>query len=84
MTTTPRDTHARQDANGTVYLAYYVPEHHAGFCWSGDPSQPVEVCYGGMGEPVVDTFTMPARLLDFPGYLAEFKRQCDAFLTNQE
>ena len=82
MTTTPHDRRPRQDADGTVYLGYFVPEHSAGFTWSGDPHQPVEVCYGGMGEPVVDTFMMPARLLDLAGYLAEFKRQCDAFLAH--
>jgi len=82
------DTHepepARQDADGNVYLAYYVPERQAGFCWSGDYTQPVEVAYGGMGEPVEDRFHMTPHLTDPSGFLAAYKRACDEFLTTKE
>lgn len=82
---TPEHIALRQDADGTPYFAYFDPETQAGFCWSGDPAQSVEVAYGGMGEPVADTFKMqPIAFLSGPrNLLAEFKRQCDAHLITR-
>jgi hypothetical protein len=69
----------RQDDDGNVYLAYYVAPY--GFCW--DLRSPhLEVCMGGMGEPVVDTVPIappaPLTMLATTDY---FKRLCDDYVS---
>lgn len=82
---TPHETTMRQDANGRPYLAYFTEGY--GFCWSGDLQQPVEVCYGGMGEPVMDTFEpdFEGKVDPNPfGILRHFQYLCDRYLEEIE
>lgn len=51
----------RQDDDGTPYFAFYDPESQFGFMWDGK-APVIEVCHGGMGEPVIDTIKLTGRV----------------------
>lgn len=78
------EKHLRQDADGSPYLGFFDPDTQLGFCWSGDFDQDVEVCHGGMGEPIIDRFRLPdihrTRGADSlrRTFLA-FQRECEAW-----
>lgn len=79
------DTQLRQDRDGTAYMALYLTPY--GFAWDGDSDHQVEVCHGGMGEPVRWRFDPPGDL-----FLAEsvvevldaFNAACHAWLGESE
>jgi hypothetical protein len=73
-------------ADGTPHLSYFAGD--TSFVWSGSAERPVQVCPGGYGEPVRDTFWLGLR----PGgldrgwrvplhiMLDEFRRACEQYL----
>lgn len=76
-----------ENDDGTAHFAYYNVELLLSFCWSGDLDRPVQVSYGGYGEPVVreydaDLFapytTEVKGTLDL---LRAFKRFCDDIVS---
>lgn len=78
--TAPTDLHTRADRDGQAYIAYYDPESTYGFAWSGGK---IEVCLGGMGEPVVECFDVPGVLLslrDPLSVLDGFRDYCRALI----
>ncbi len=92
-------TPMRQDADGRPYLAYFRKDLQVAFSWAGEPGEPVEVCYGGAGEPVSNTFMLRGYLsldgvsdADVPTMtvtspvklLAEFQWSCDAWLRGED
>ena len=73
----------RQDADGTVYLAYYVAPY--GFVWDGYTSF-IEVCQGGMGEPITATIQAPERVarMTATDMVEQFHQRCLEFLSEEE
>lgn len=44
-----------QNADGRPHLAYFIADEERGgvsFVWSMEPGEPIEVCFGGYGEPM--------------------------------
>lgn len=85
-------THMRQDADGSPYLGFFDRDTQLGFCWSGDFDQDVEVCHGGMGEPIIATFPLPdiqrAKRTDGDNSLRRtflaFKRECEMWVGRRD
>ena len=78
---------ARHDANGQPYVAYYRNDLTTGFIWSGHVADDVQVTRE-MGEPIIDTFPIDIAgwqtsfVTGTAGPLAEFARQCDAWIES--
>jgi hypothetical protein len=53
-----------QGADGTPHFTYFDKESQLSFVWNG-VSNRVEVSHGGYGEPVTETFNIPANLVQF-------------------
>lgn len=86
---TPYDRLPREDEDGTAHLSYFA--EGVSFVWSGSAERPIQVCPGGSGEPVADTFWLaiggdgstvepPAAWLPLHHMLNEFRRACDHYL----
>lgn len=80
-------------ADGTPHLTYFADD--TSFVWSGSAERPVQVCPGGYGEPVNDTFYVtfggdgttvqpPPNWVPLHLALAEFRRACDEYLRAEE
>ena len=68
--------------NGTPHLTYYRPEDDLSFVWDGWLSHPIEVEFGGYGEPVIATIDpRPLMAEDGPGSWGDlfewFANRCD-------
>jgi hypothetical protein len=73
----------RQNDDGTPHMAYYDKSTLTSFIWDGKAAY-IEVCVGGYGEPVVDTF-QPFNLGLTPDKTAKswldwFEAQCLGYL----
>ena len=72
----------RQDNDGQVYLAYYVAPF--GFVWDGKADH-IEVCHGGMGEPVVERIPFdPGTILGLRTAMQKFENACDRWIHDDE
>lgn len=70
----------QQSADGRPHLSYYA--EHTSFCWSGNPMEPVEVSYGGAGEPVTALIEMPVEpaRATLEEHADLFRTVCDQYL----
>lgn len=70
----------RHDEDGQPYISYFTREPSmTHFIWNGVLADPVQVTHAEAGEPIDDTFHLTGG--GGPVSLAEFKRQCDAYLA---
>jgi hypothetical protein len=75
------ETLTRQDADGTPFVSYYDKATSLSFVWDGH-SDVVQVCAGGAGEPVTDTF--PVLMVGDPplrAVLTEFAAGCRDYIA---
>lgn len=76
----------RQDEDGRPHFTYFDHGTQLSFVWSGDFREPIQVCHGGYGEPVVDNigstdFFAPREGVVLPqAWLLAFQMTCDEYI----
>jgi hypothetical protein len=79
--TTYDDAITPQNADGTAHIAYFDKATETSFVWNG-VEDVVEVCRGGYGEPVSDTFPLMTYAVDNARtLLRSFEDACQRYLV---
>jgi hypothetical protein len=76
----------RQDGDGIPHFAYFDKPTQLSFVWDGSAEHPIQVAWGGYGEPIIDHLEthLVGLVPETPAaWLHWFKIQCEEYVESE-